>query len=57
MIEKLAKALGIDYKNLFLNTENTKNHKILLNKICEILKQATYEELVIIHKIIKTFVS
>jgi len=58
LIEKLAKALGIDYKNLFLNTtENTKNHKILLNKTFDLLKQATYEELAIIHKLIKVFVS
>ncbi len=57
LIEKLAKALDIDYKNLFFNTESSKNNKILLNKIFELLKQSTYEELVIIYKLIKVFVS
>lgn len=57
LIEKLAKALDIDYKNLFFNTESSKNNKILLNKIFELLKQSNYEELVIIYKLIKVFVS
>ena len=57
LIEKLAKALDIYYKNLFFNTESSKNNKILLNKIFELLKQSTYEELVIIYKLIKVFVS
>ena len=57
LIEKLAKALDIDYKNLFFSTDNTKNHRILLNKVCELLKQSTYEELVIIYKLIKVIVS
>lgn len=56
LIEKFAKALDIEYTELF-NTEHLQERKVLLNRINQYLEKATDKDLKIIYKIISGYMN
>lgn len=56
LIEKFAKALDIEYTELF-NTEHLQERKVILNKINHYLENATDKDLKIIYKIISGYMN
>ncbi len=56
LIEKFAKALDIEYSELF-NTEHLQERKVILNKINHYLENATDKDLKIIYKIISGYMN
>lgn len=56
LIEKFAKALDIEYTELF-NTEHLQERKAILNRINQYLEKATDKDLKIIYKIISGYMN